>query len=282
MKRVVIFGSINMDCVTRVQTHPAPGETILGKSLEYFPGGKGANQAVAAARLEANTHILGKIGSDDFAGFMTKFLEKQGINISGIEVQDGVTGTAFIAVDDQGENSIIVIPGANAQVSKEQAESFDFNKNDILVCQNEIPSDAMHAAFDKATKAGATIIYNPAPAIPVPDILFNLADYVIVNETEFEFYHNKLDKNQHNIIQTLGKNGVQVTTQNNQFTVDGYDVKVIDTTGAGDCFTGAFAAALSRNQELQPAVKFANQAASVSVQRNGAGTGMPYLNDVKT
>lgn len=281
MGRVVVFGSINMDCVTKVLMHPKPGETVPGKDLCYYPGGKGANQAVASSRLGADTTLIGCVGTDGFGNFMLNFLKNENINVEHINKEEGATGTAFIAVDQNGENTIIVIPGANGMVSPHNFESIKLNEDDILVCQNEIPVAALQGAFHQAKTAKAKIIYNPAPAISVPDELFNVADIVVVNETEHKVYAPQFRKGSSVIIETRGAEGVAVTTPERSFDIPGHDVSVIDTTGAGDCFTGALAAGLCANYPLERAVEFANKAASLSVQKSGAGIGMPTMEEIQ-
>ena len=270
-----------MDCVADVTKHPIPGETISGKTLNYFPGGKGANQAVAASKLGMETLMFGMVGNDAFSKDLKDFLQSQNVDISNVSETDCSTGTALIAVDKQGENTIIVIPGANSHASYEQVENFTFKETDTLICQNEVRSDEMVSVFKKAKQGGATIIYNPAPAITVPTELFKLSDYVIVNETEVQFYLNTLDTEKHVIIETLGADGVKVTSKNNSFHVAGIKTTVVDTTGAGDCFTGAFATKLTNGSDLKEAVSFANKVATLSIQKNGASVSMPFLEDVE-
>lgn len=281
MSRVIVFGSINMDCVASVRGLPQAGETVLGNDLKYFPGGKGANQAVAAAQLGANTIIIGKVGDDGFADFMREFLVTKNVDVSKVVQTKGATGTALIAVDEAGENTIIVIPAANGKITAQQVEAFDFQEGDILVCQNEIPLDAMHVAFEKAKANKATVIYNPAPAVEVPEALFKLADYVVVNESEHNFYEHQLSAEMHTIIQTLGSQGVKTFSAQGEKSVKGHKVDVVDTTGAGDCFTGALATRLCFGDRLDQAVTYANKAASIAVTRHGAGTSMPTVDDVK-
>lgn len=281
MSAVLVLGSINMDCVAQVERHPLPGETLLGKDLNYFPGGKGANQAVAAQRAGATTKMIGRVGSDGFADFMLNFLQDEKVDISHIQRQEGATGTAFIAVDAHGENSIIVIPGANADVNTKDFTAISINTDDILICQNEIPLITITSAFRSMKKARGKIIYNPAPALSASKETLSLADIIVVNENEYIFYKEQLDDTSQIIIQTLGANGVKVTGPDTDFIIHGHNVNVVDTTGAGDCFTGALAAALSQKKSLEEAVQFANKAASLAVQKQGAGTGMPYLHEIE-
>ncbi len=280
MSRVVVFGSINIDFVIQVLKRPFDGETVLGKELNYFPGGKGANQAVSAARLGAPTLIFGKVGDDSSAQFLLDFLRNENVNISNIEQSNTATGSAFITIDDAGENTIIVVSGANADTSFEQFQNFKFAKGDVLVCQNEILSTEVLSCFKKAKKEGARIIYNPAPAIDVSGELFNLADYIVVNETEYMFYQENLGNVDNVIIKTLGGKGVQVIEREQEFSVPACNVPVLDTTGAGDCFTGALAFGLSINKTLQESVEFANKCAAFSIQKHGAAVSMPYYDDI--
>lgn len=280
MGRIIVFGSINIDYVIEVETYPLPGQTILGQELKYFPGGKGANQAVASARLGANTFMCGAVGDDGAAEFLKKFLKEQGINISLVSEFSGATGTAFITVDQKGENAIIVTAGANNKTVSSQFADFQFEGEDILICQNEVSSEEVLKSFQRAKKKGVTLIYNPAPAIPVSKKIFELSDYVVVNETEKIFYKDKLDTSHHVVIETLGKKGVKVTAGEESFEVLGYDVPVVDTTGAGDCFTGALAFALSQGQNLRKAIDFANKSSSIAVQKSGAGVSMPFYDEV--
>lgn len=280
MGRVIVFGSINMDCMTNVVRHPVPGETITGRDLYYSPGGKGSNQAVAAARLGALTVMFGSVGDDAFGKELASFLAGQGVDTAGLTVTDEPTGMALIVVDQTGENTIIIIAGANGRTSYAQMETFSFNENDVVVCQNEVSGDEMVKLFRAAASQKARIVYNPAPAMDVPAELFTLADYLVVNETEAEFYKDVLNRENGVLIETLGASGVRVTGNDNNFTVAGHDVKVIDTTGAGDCFVGALASRIAAGHDLQEAAVFANKAASLSVQKRGAAQSMPRAADM--
>ena len=277
MGRVIVFGSINMDCVTTVARHPVPGETLTGGDLYYSPGGKGSNQAVAAARLGAPTLMFGSVGKDSFGKELAAFLAVQGVDTAHISAVDDPTGMAFIVVDKAGENTIIIIAGANAATSYEQIASFAFAQGDVLVCQNEVSGHEMMAVFRAARSQGARIVYNPAPAVDVPPELFAWADYLVVNETEADFYKDRLQGKGRVLIETLGAGGVRVTTDNAAWHLDGHAVDVVDTTGAGDCFVGALASGIAGGRPLEDSVRFANKAASLSIQRRGAAQSMPVL-----
>ena len=282
MARVVVCGSINMDFVVILDTHPMPGETILGKELKYFMGGKGCNQAVSASRLGADTVMIGQIGEDAFGDTMRTFLQSENIDTHHISTDSNVaTGMALVTIDKQAENAIVVIPGANGTMKQQNIDTFVFTETDILVCQNEIPTDIMITAFERASVIGAKIIYNPAPAIKVPDVLFALADIIVVNESEYDFYQHYLQINTKTLIQTLGKKGVFVAEQGVQYGVSGRSVKAVDTTGAGDCFVGAIACRLSKGDTIKDAVTYANISASIAVTRHGASNGMPYAHEIE-
>lgn len=295
-KRVIVAGSINMDIVTLVSKLPRPGETIMGRDLKYFPGGKGANQAVASAKLGAETAMIGKVGNDDFGKSLTGFLEQNGIQLQ-VGTADAPTGTALIAVDDSSENMIIVIPGANGMLEKEDVEAVSINAGDILVAQFEIPLETVEAFFAKGKTRGTVNILNPAPAKKCNDSLLELVDYLILNETELEFFSgahlNDLNnqeaivaaaksimKPNQQIIITLGEKGAIIITKESIFVIKGHKVKAVDTTGAGDCFVGALSSRLAASQNINEAAIFANVAASISVQRYGASTSMPTLEEV--
>lgn len=294
--KVIVAGSINMDCVASVQSIPRPGETVSGNDLNYYPGGKGANQAVAAARLGAPTSMIACLGNDGFGDTLTEFLSAQNIDLTAVKTLDNTpTGTAFITVAADAENAITVIAGANAAVTKEQVQSAQISTNDVLVAQNEIPPQTTLAFFEKGKEKGALTIYNPAPAIDIPEEILNLTDILIVNETELDFYFSAF-KNSENtaqttedkaralqkrsdqtVIVTLGSKGAMAITNDGAETIEGIAVKAVDTTGAGDCFVGALASRLAAGDELTDAMRFANHAASIAVQNHGAGVGMPTI-----
>lgn len=270
-----------MDCVTRVDKHPDPGETVHGKSLLYYPGGKGANQAVASARLGAETRIIGNVGNDSFGETLISFLKEQNVNTDSVGYSRCASGAALIAVDEAGENTIIVNASANMDVTCKQLKQSKLTSGDLILFQNEVNLEEMCKAFEYAKAKGSLVIYNPAPAIDVPGRLFELSDFVILNKTEANFYDKHLDPQKHVILKTLGAEGIEILRNDKITDIPGLKVKVIDTTGAGDCFTGAFAAALSRGYALENAAAFANKAASIAVQKHGAGTSMPFLREIE-
>ncbi|HEX9591555.1 MAG TPA: ribokinase [Bradyrhizobium sp.] len=299
MGRVFVAGSINMDVVATADRHPRIGETIAGKAVLYFPGGKGANQAVAAAKLGASTTLIGRLGRDAFGDELKAFLVAQGIDLSFVQqTSDTHTGTAIITVANA-DNTIVVIPGANALVSAADVEAPTLATGDIAVSQFEIPLPTITAFFQRARAAGTTTILNPAPAVEFGRELLDLVDILILNETElgllakaelrdtddharFIDAARSLQAGQEKIIcVTLGKRGIVALIDGQPHVDLGRAVKAIDTTGAGDCFVGAVAALLADGQPLRSAFRYANIAASICVQRMGAAPSMPTVEEVK-
>lgn len=297
MGRVFVAGSINMDVVATADRHPRVGETVAGKQVLYFPGGKGANQAVAASRLGAKTTLIGRLGQDSFGAELRTFLAAQGIDPGSIkETPETHTGTAIITVAAS-DNTIVVIPGSNALVSAGDVASVPLAKGDVAVSQFEIPLPTIAAFFQRARAAGATTLLNPAPAQKMSPELLALADILVLNETELGFLASseltddetakiiavarKLQaRADQTICVTLGKRGVLALAGSEECAVQGHAVKAVDTTGAGDCFVGALASQLANGVALRAAFAFANAAASISVQRMGAGPSMPTAAEV--
>jgi ribokinase len=298
MGAVFVAGSINMDVVATAERHPRIGETVAGRDVLYFPGGKGANQAVAAAKLGAATTLIGRVGEDAFGRDLRTFLGTQGVDLT--FVQDTVeahTGTAIITLANA-DNTIVIIPGANALVSAADVGSATLARGDVAVSQFEIPLPAIGAFFKRARATGATTILNPAPAIPFERELLDLADILILNETELGFLaktelrdtedHSRFieaarllrtDTDKVTCV-TLGKRGVVALVGEETLIIAGHNVKAIDTTGAGDCFVGAVAAQLAIGKSIRDAFETANVAASICVQRMGAAPSMPTAAEV--
>ncbi|AND88297.1 MULTISPECIES: ribokinase [Bradyrhizobium] len=298
MGRVYVAGSINMDVVATADRHPKVGETVAGKQVLYFPGGKGANQAVAASRLGARTTLIGRLGKDSFGTELRAFLAGQGIDLGYVqETAEAHTGTAIITVA-AADNTIVVIPGSNALVGADDVSVVPLVKGDVAISQFEIPLPTIAAFFLRARAAEATTLLNPAPAQKFGHELLELVDILVLNETELGFLAGtELSDNDEaaRIIQvarqlqaredqticvTLGKRGVLALAGDQEFAVPGRVVKAVDTTGAGDCFVGALAAQLADEVPLRTALAFANAAASISVQRMGAGPSMPTAAEV--
>jgi ribokinase len=301
MSRVFVAGSINMDVVATADRHPRIGETVAGRAVLYFPGGKGANQAVAAAKLGAPTTLIGRLGKDAFGDQLKAFLAAQGVDLSLVQqTSDAHTGTALITIANA-DNTIVVVPGANALVNAADVAAPVLAKGDIAVSQFEIPLPSISAFFLRARAAGATTILNPAPA-PAPAIepkreLLDLVDILILNETElgllattglhdtddparFLEAARSLQTKGKTICVTMGKGGALALVEGSPLIIPGHSVKAIDTTGAGDCFVGAVAAQLAAGTSIAKALHYANAAASICVQRMGAAPSMPTAPEV--
>src|SRR3954468_10007564 len=254
MGRVFVAGSINMDVVATANRHPRPGETVAGRELLYFPGGKGANQAVAAAKLGAATTLIGRVGTDAFGRDLRAFLAAQGVDLAFVQdTSEAHTGTAIITVANA-DNTIVAVPGANALVSAADMTMPSLTRGDVAVSQFEIPLPAISAFFKRARAAGATTILNPAPALPFDRELLDLADILILNESELGLLARTelrdtdddarfleamrlLQAGTDKIIcVTLGKRGALVLINGEPLIIHGRVVKALDTTGAGDCF----------------------------------------------
>jgi ribokinase len=298
MGRVFVAGSINMDVVATASRHPRVGETVAGEAVHYFPGGKGANQAVAAAKLGAAVTLIGRLGADAFGRQLRTFLAAQGVELAHVkDTADAYTGTALITVADA-DNTIVVVPGANALVSAEDVAAPVLAEGDVAVSQFEIPQATITAFFTRARAAGATTILNPAPALPCDPALLDLVDILILNETElglltqielhdtdeparFIDAARRLPAASGKIIcVTLGKRGVLALVHREPLLIPGRAVKAVDTTGAGDCCVGALAAQLASGKAIGEALEYANAAASICVQRMGAAPSMPTATEV--
>jgi ribokinase len=293
MSRVYVFGSINMDVVAFADRRPRAGETVMGRELHLLPGGKGANQAVAARRAGAETALAGRLGDDLFGTRLLSFLQDEGIDLALTRrLPDTTSGTALIVVADA-DNSIVVVPGANERLDDEAVHSADMKTGDVVLAQFETPQATTLAAFAKAGGAGATTILNPAPLAELADGLLALCDIVVLNESELagligeqpdgascvewaiEHAGRLRHRREQTIVVTVGAAGVVVCERTTAFHVAGHGVRAVDTTGAGDCFVGNLAAALSRGVTVREAAEFANRAASLCVQVVGAGVSMP-------
>jgi ribokinase len=299
MGRVFVAGSINMDVVATADRHPRIGETVAGEAVLYFPGGKGANQAVAAAKLGAPTTLIGRLGKDAFGDELKAFLAAQKIDLSFVhETAEAHTGTAIITVANA-DNTIVVIPGANALVSPADVATLALARGDVAVSQFEIPLPTIETFFRRARTAGAKTILNPAPAKQFSRELLDLVDILILNESELGFLtktelrdiddHARLidtvrllrTSKEKIICVTLGERGVIALVRGEALVIPGRSVKAIDTTGAGDCFVGAVAAVLAGRKAIRDTLVYANMAASICVQRMGAAPSMPTAAEVE-
>jgi ribokinase len=299
VSRVFVAGSVIMDLVATAARHPKVGETVLGDGMHFFPGGKGANQAVAAARLDAHAILIGSVGDDDFGRQMRTFLTAQRVDLQHLRISEAMpTGTALIVVAGH-DNAIVVVPSANAEISANDVSRADIGAGDVLLAQLEIPLSAVAAFFARGRAAGARTIFNPAPALAIDRELLALADIIILNETELAaFTQRQVDANaaaadiagiakslrcraDQIICVTLGARGAIAVIDGDTCVVPGRVVDAVDTTGAGDCFAGAVAAELARGSSVRETLAFANAAASLCVQRMGAGPSMPLRAEVE-
>ena len=289
MNKVIVVGSVNMDITARTDKLPDTGETVAARSVEYLPGGKGLNQAVAAAKIGTTVVLAGCFGSDSFADELASFIRRHKIDVSCLRRSEKNSGIALITVDERGQNTIVVAPGSNADVCPE----------DVVVCQFEIPPAAVAAAFAKARRYGARTILNPSPVCPIPEEIFRNTDILIVNETELAFLSREnFDENtpaekiadaaeklktdaEQTVIVTLGSRGALIAGGKDMLFVDSYKVPAVDTVGAGDCFAGVFAAKLAEGKDVGESVKTAARAAAVCVTRKGAAPAMPDAGELE-
>jgi ribokinase len=297
MGKVIVVGSINVDLVVTADRFPRPGETLIGNSFARHPGGKGANQAVASARIGVRTIMIGAIGADPSGEFMRGTLSQAGVETGLVRIiPDAPTGTALITVAGE-ENSIVVVAGANADLTVEDT-ALPIEPGDVVVAQLEVPSAAWSEAFRAARAVGATTILNAAPADAEIANFLPLCDVVVVNEIELGALSGqslsdatgasgflaamqvvRQSSDQINIA-TRGRAGLIALGPNGVVEMAGHSVPVIDSTGAGDCFVGAFAASLVADRDLRRALTLANAAAALSIQRPGAGSSMPTRAEV--
>jgi ribokinase len=298
MSRILVIGSSNTDMVIKTEKLPAPGETILGGTFLMNPGGKGANQAVAAARLGGKITFITKRGNDLFGNQAVGLLMREGIDTQFVVKDPELpSGVALITVDSSGENSIVVAPGSNGNLLEDDVPSsvFENTKFDILLLQLEIPIRTVEYSAVAAFNNGIKVILNPAPACKLPDRLLQHTWLITPNETEAETltgteitdissaYRAAViiqQKGVKNVIITLGDMGAYIKSANFTGLVPGIKVTPVDTTAAGDVFNGALAVAISEGKDLQEAVVFANKAAAISVTRMGAQASAPYRNEV--
>jgi ribokinase len=293
---VFVVGSINQDFVLKVERRPEPGETVTGAELALFPGGKGANQAIAAARLGAEVAMLGRVGEDPFGRELVENLRDNGIDTSRVEAVAGApTGSAFITVTPDGENAIVVSPGANRRFGPNDVEavSEDLRKARLLLVQLEVEVEAIETAALIVTGNGGRFLLNLAPAREVSDELLRLADPLVVNEHEAAFLLGEdtrepdesagklLELGPPSAVVTLGAAGAILATTESSRHFSAPDVEVVDTTGAGDAFMGALAAKLAEGALLEEAVPYAVLAGAVAVTREGAQGSLPTPEDVE-
>ncbi|MER8496430.1 ribokinase [Mesorhizobium sp. M1312] len=292
---IIVIGSINLDLIANVDRLPAPGETVRGSGFTTAPGGKGANQALAAARAGAKVHMVGAVGKDNFATEALALLRDGKIDLSGVGETFASTGTALIMVADDGENVIAVVPGANDSVVTGDLSKAFMKKGDVVLLQQEIPLQTVEAALDAARAAGAVAVLNTAPFRGEAAAFLGKADYVVANETEFDLYGEALSlsgrdrparmrdyagKTGRTIVVTLGVDGVLAATPADHLMVPALKITPVDTVGAGDTFCGYFAAGLSSGLPLDQALARAAAAGSLACLKPGAQPAIPLAKEV--
>ncbi|MBS7302131.1 MAG: ribokinase [Bacteroidales bacterium] len=292
--KVVVIGSSNTDMTIKGDRLPKPGETVLGGEFRMGPGGKGANQAVAARRLGADVSFICKVGRDIFGDNAISGYQKEGIDCSRILRSDKASGTALILVDGNAENCIAVAPGANADLTPEDVDSVAdvIRSADYLILQLEIPVESVLRAAKIAHEAGVYVILNPAPACHLPEELFGYISLITPNQTESALLsgvEDNLDAAVERLMQlgvkdvvvTLGSKGSLVISEGAKTLVPSLKVKAVDTTAAGDTFCGALCVALSEGCSLVDAAGFATKASALTVQKMGAQDSIPFRSDIK-
>lgn len=295
---IVVVGSLNMDLVTFTKRMPVIGETIMGKGFKQVPGGKGANQADAIAKLGADVKMIGCVGEDDIGETLLESLSKDGVDVSMVKRVEGVaTGIASITVDSSANNSIIVVPGANNMLSIKDLEENEqaIHDADIVVAQLEVPIETVKYVIKSAKLKGKITILNPAPAAELDDELLSYVDILIPNKTELELlsglqvndendlYHATqvlLNKGVRDLIVTLGSKGSVHINNSGTKVYPAYKVQAIDTTAAGDSFIGAIAVGLSEEMPFEQAISFATAVGALTVTKEGAQSSLPFRSEV--
>jgi ribokinase len=286
--RVTVVGSINMDLVVSTERLPSPGETILGSDVQRFGGGKGANQALAAARMGARVTLIGKVGADEPGEALAGALQRAGVEVGRIGRAEGPTGTAVITVDRQGTNTIVVVPGANHALAPADVEAAHdvIAASDAVLMQLEIPIETVVAAAAAAKTAGVPVFLNPSPVRPLPPEIYDRLAYLVVNETELAALtdgsgdpRRLFEQGVQRIVLTLGERGARLIDATGSQDVAPFRVDSIDTTAAGDAFLGALAAMLIV-RGLDAALEAASAAGALATTRMGAQPSLPTVQEV--
>jgi len=293
--RIAVVGSLNLDLVARGPSLPRPGQTVLGESFSTVPGGKGANQAVAAARLGAEVAMIGCVGSDPFGATLRMALQEQKVDVVGVRRMGGSTGVALIAVDQAGANQILVVPGANAQLTTLTADDRRrITDAQFLLVQLEVPLGVVQDAVACAHSARVPVMLNPAPARPLSPSLLEQVDWLTPNETELEVLAGvtpatpgaaaraagMLVRGVPNVVVTMGGQGAVWVYNGGHLHLPALPAQVVDTTAAGDTFCGALAVGLAEGMQPEAALRFAGAAAAICVSRPGAQPSMPTRTEV--
>lgn len=296
--KILAAGSMNMDIVTRVHHHPSPGETISGINTNFFSGGKGANQAVAAVRSGAEVSMAGSLGDDFFGSEIIRLLSMDNISLTYVQTGKETTGTALITIDDEGENNIILSKGANGDWEDSDLVGIDFTQYNAILLQNEIPWEMNALILEKASKLGVKTFFNPAPALQITKRYLSMIDVLILNEIEakeltgipidsveegYAAGEKLIQQGVSEVIITLGKQGsLYVDGNGQQILVPAFDVNTIDTTAAGDTFIGSFAAKYVSGWKIASSLRYASAAAALTVTTEGAQNSIPIEEEVTT
>ncbi len=295
-KRILIVGSLNMDLVVNVARHPEPGDTVLGGDLQTFPGGKGANQAVAAAKAGGDAAMLGLIGADSYGSTLLESLAKAGVDAKAIQQISGPSGVALIAIDEAGENTIIVSPGANGKLTPERLSDDVLEEVALVLMQLEVPLETVREVAARAQQRGIEVMFNAAPVQDLPrDLLPNLS-YLILNEGEAAFLSDMSVTDEASalaaakrlresgvsaVVITLGAQGVIWSSEEDEGHLPAHQVEVVDTTASGDAFCGALAVQLANGHTLAESLRFANAAGALAATKKGAQPSLPSASDIE-
>ena len=294
-KPIVVVGSINMDLVARTRHIPVPGQTVTGTGFETTPGGKGANQAVAAARLGYPVRMVGMVGEDVFGQALLDHLGGAGVGTAAVVRVEGPSGVALITVAENGDNSIVVVPGANGKMTPEAVERQAglIRSAGMVLCQLELPMETVAHTLAICAEAGVPVMLDPAPAAALPEAVWGQATWFTPNESEAAVYLGAgaeaenlaaqlLDRGLRGVVLKRGKDGAYVAEASGKAAwVRSFEVEAVDTVAAGDCFNGAFAVALMEGNDPWAAARFANAAAAIAVTRKGAQASMPSRAEVE-
>ncbi|GMQ60225.1 ribokinase [Vallitalea sediminicola] len=292
--KIVVVGSTNMDYVLKTNELPKLGETLSAVSFNTVFGGKGANQAVAAARLGADVTMISAVGDDNIGEQLKNNLAKENINVDGVNVVDGPSGVAMITVADNGDNTIVVYPGANGKIDEKWLEANEalIMSADCILVQLEIPINVVMKAVKIASDNNVKVIFNPAPAKEFPNDIFKYVDIITPNETELKKISGKedikegamelIERGANSVVVTLGEQGSMYIDKDNTISAGSFTVKSIDSTAAGDAFNAALAIKLIESDDIENGLKYSNAVGALVTTKLGAQTSLPFKNEVET